>query len=89
VKKLLLVTAAAVAAVAAVAVFVVLTIQPRRLTLPPADDGTIAGVIHIHTNRSDGLSGPDEIAAAAARVGLKFIVFTDHGDATRRPDAPA
>src|SRR5215510_5186908 len=52
------------------------------------DDGTIAGVMHIHTNRSDGLSGPDEIAAAAARVGLKFVVFTDHGDATRRPDAP-
>jgi hypothetical protein len=85
VKKLMLVTAAFAAAVA---VFVVLTIQPRRLTLPPAADGTIPGVIHIHTNRSDGLSGPDEIAAAAARVGLKFIVFTDHGDATRRPDAP-
>ena len=29
------------------------------------------------------------VPAAAARVGLKFIVFTDHGDATRRPDAPA
>src|SRR2546426_310040 len=26
---------------------------------------------------------------AAARAGLKFIVFTDHGDATRRPDPPA
>jgi hypothetical protein len=86
VKKLLLVTAALAAAVA---VFVALTIHPRRLTLPPADDGTIPGVIHIHTNRSDGLSGPDEIAAAAARAGLKFVVFTDHGDATRRPDAPA
>ena len=85
-KKLLLVTAALAAAVA---VFVPLTIQPRRLTLTPTDDGTLAGVIHVHTNRSDGLSGPDEIAAAAARVGLKFIVFTDHGDATRRPDPPA
>src|SRR5262249_19976010 len=86
VKKPLLATAALVAAVA---VFVVFTIQPRRLTLPPAADGTLQGVIHVHTNRSDGLSGPDEIAAAAARAGLKFIVFTDHGDATRRPDAPA
>ena len=46
-------------------------------------DGTIPGVLHVHTNRSDGLSGPDEIAAAAARAGLKFVVFTDHGDATR------
>jgi len=86
VKKLLLVTAAFAAAVA---VFVVLTIQPRRLVLAATSDGTIPGVIHIHTNRSDGLSAPDDIAAAAARAGLKFIVFTDHGDATRRPDPPA
>jgi hypothetical protein len=28
------------------------------------------------------------IAAAAARAGLTFVVFTDHGDATRAPDAP-
>ena len=84
-KKLLLVTAAFVAAVA---VLVYFTIQPRRLTLAPHDDGTIAGVMHIHTNRSDGLSDPDQVAAAAARAGLKFIVFTDHGDATRRPDPP-
>lgn len=84
-KKLVLVTAATAAAVA---VFVSLTIQPRRLTLATSADGTIPGVIHIHTNRSDGLSAPDEIAAAAARAGLKFIVFTDHGDATRKPDPP-
>ncbi len=85
-KKLVLVTAAFAAAVA---VFVLLTIQPRRLTLTPIDDGTLPGAIHIHTNRSDGLSGPDEIAAAAARAGLKFIALTDHGDGTRRPDPPA
>ena len=46
-------------------------------------DGTVPGVLHIHTNRSDGRGTPDEIAAAAARAGLKFVVFTDHGDATR------
>ena len=60
---------------------------PIALAGAPAD-GTIPGVIHVHTNRSDGLSGPDEIAAAAARAGLKFLVFTDHGDATRKPDPP-
>jgi len=80
---------ATAALVAAVAVFVVLTIPPRRLALSEAVDWTIPGAIHVHTNRSDGLSGPDEIAAAAARAGLKFIVFTDHGDATRKPDPPA
>src|SRR3954469_5355270 len=78
-----------VAVVAAVAVLVALTIPPRRLALAAADDSTIPGTIHVHTNRSDGLSGPDEIAAAAARAGLKFVVFTDHGDATRKPDPPA
>jgi hypothetical protein len=85
VKKLVLVAAALVAAVA---VYVGVTIPPRPLPLAPAADGTIPGIIHVHTNRSDGLSGPDEIAAAAAKAGLKFLVFTDHGDATRRPDPP-
>ena len=92
-KKLLLVTAVLVAAVA---VLIGVTLPPRHLALAPrpgagqaAPDGTIAGVIHVHTNRSDGLSGLDEIAAAASRAGLAFVVFTDHGDGTRRPDPPA
>jgi predicted metal-dependent phosphoesterase TrpH len=85
VKKFLLVTAALAAAVA---VLVGLTAPSRPIPLPAPTDGTIAGVIHIHTNRSDGLSAPDQIAAAAARAGLKFVVFTDHGDATRKPDPP-
>jgi hypothetical protein len=86
VKKLLIVTAALVAAVA---VLVGFSVQPRRLSLwRTADDGTVPGAFHVHTNRSDGLSGPDEIAAAAARAGLKFVLFTDHGDGTRRPDPP-
>jgi hypothetical protein len=85
VKKVLLATAALVAAVA---VFIGLTLPPRRLALAAPADGTVPGVLHVHTNRSDGLSGPDEIAAAAARAGLKFLIFTDHGDATRAPDPP-
>jgi len=86
VKRFLLVTAALVAAVA---VLVGVTLPRRRLSLAAPTDGTTPGIIHVHTNRSDGLSPPDEIAAAAARAGLKFVVFTDHGDATRRPDPPA
>ena len=31
----------------------------------------------------------DEVAAAAARAGLNFIILTDHGDGTREPDPPA
>jgi hypothetical protein len=66
-------------------------------TLPPppmALDGPslplqAAGAYHIHTSRSDGTGSVDEIAAAAARAGLRFVIFTDHGDGTRAPDAPA
>jgi hypothetical protein len=84
-KRLALLTAAVVAAVAG---FAALTVPPRHLALEPIADGTVAGILHVHTDRSDGRSGPDEIAAAAARAGLKFVVFTDHGDATRKPDPP-
>ena len=83
---MLLLTAAIVAAVV---VCVVLVLPPRSQTLAQAPDGTIPGALHIHTNRSDGSGTPDQIAAAAARAGLRFIVFTDHGDATRTPDPPA
>jgi hypothetical protein len=78
------------ALVAAVAILVGLALPPKQLipSTTPAD-GTIRGVFHIHSNRSDGRSSPDEIAAIAARAGLKFIVFTDHGDATRTPDTPS
>ena len=54
------------ALVAAVAVYVAVTLPPRPLALAPPTDGTIPGIIHVHSNRSDGLSGPDEIAAAAS-----------------------
>jgi hypothetical protein len=74
---------------AAVAVFIAATIPPRRTQLAPPTDGAVPGILHVHSNRSDGLSSPDEIAGAAARAGLKFLVFTDHGDATRLADPPA
>ena len=85
--KPLLVAAAVL--VAAVAVSVALTLPARRIPLKSIADGTVAGVVHVHSNRSDGSTSPDEIAAAAARAGLKFLVFTDHGDATRAPVPPS
>jgi len=50
---------------------------------------TVPGAYHIHSIRSDGHGDRTQIAAAAARAGLKFIILTDHGDGTRPPDAPA
>src|SRR5262245_41987537 len=86
VRKILYVTAAIAAAVF---VFEILNLPPARLSLGTQfSDGTIPGIIHVHTNRSDGRATAKEVAAAAARAGLKFVVFTDHGDATVTPDPP-
>ncbi len=74
---------------AAVVTMVVVLLPPaaRRTDPPPAS--TVRGVFHVHSNRSDGSGSVEEIAAAAARAGLQFIILTDHADATRAPDAPA
>ncbi len=79
---------ATAAVLAAVVVLSLLSRPPARIRLAGGDDGTVAGVLHVHTKRSDGLGTPDDVAAAAARAGLKFVVITDHGDATRPPDPP-
>lgn len=74
---------------AAVAVYVAVTLPPRRVILDARMPAThVLGGYHIHTVRSDGSGTVDSIAADAARSGLQFLIFTDHGDATRTPDAP-
>ena len=60
----------------------------RPAGLPPRAD-LVAGAYHVHSLRSDGSGSIDAIAAAAARAGLRFVILTDHGDATRAPDPPA
>jgi hypothetical protein len=49
---------------------------------------TVAGAYHVHSSRSDGAADKPSIAHAAARAGLRFLILTDHGDATRPPDPP-
>ena len=83
------VAAAILAAVAGVS----LPDPPRPLdpALQPGDDPmppVIAGAFHVHTDRSDGSASVAEVAAAAGRAGLSFVVVTDHGDGTRAPDPP-
>jgi hypothetical protein len=48
----------------------------------------VRGAVHIHTRRSDGTGSIDDVAAAAARAGLQFIIVTDHGDGLRGPEPP-
>ena len=59
------------------------TLSQVEGSLPP-----VRGAIHVHTRRSDGTGTVEEVAAAAARAGLQFVIFTDHGDGTRGSDAP-
>ncbi|MEZ5319651.1 MAG: CehA/McbA family metallohydrolase [Vicinamibacterales bacterium] len=79
----------AAALVAAVVLYVLFTLPPRAVVFDAALPPTVVyGAYHVHTTRSDGTSSPDEVALAAARAGLSFVIFTDHGDATRQPDPP-
>jgi hypothetical protein len=85
VRRLLLIAAAAAAVVYA-------ALPPRAAPLPAPGvrlAAPVRGVFHVHSRRSDGSGTPEQIARAAASAGLRFIVMTDHGDATRAADAPA
>ena len=84
---------------AAIALFVLVPPGARPLPDPPAGVPSSAdrpagvapgarGAIHVHTLRSDGTGSIDDVTAAAARAGLKFVIVTDHGDATRESDRP-
>jgi len=65
---------------------VLLPPRPAALDARPDLPQSVRGIVHVHSRRSDGSGTVDDIAAAAARAGLRFVIFTDHGDATRRPD---
>ncbi|HEX6161742.1 MAG TPA: CehA/McbA family metallohydrolase [Vicinamibacterales bacterium] len=75
--------------VLAIVAAVVIALLPARTQQTGAPAASVVrGAFHIHSNRSDGSGPVDEIAAAAARAGLQFIILTDHGDGTRPLDAP-
>ncbi len=80
---------AVVVAIAAGAWFLAPSAARPLASLPSGLSETpVRGAIHIHTTRSDGTGSVDEVAAAAAAAGLKFVILTDHGDATREADPP-
>jgi hypothetical protein len=86
----LVIRRALLALLLAAAVAVVVLLPPRALPVASSPSGppVVRGAMHVHTTNSDGSGTPDEVAAAAARAGLQFVIFTDHGDATRVPDSP-
>ena len=84
--------AAGILAAAIVFVFVTLPAKPVKLPLDHLDPDlrarTVSGAYHIHTTRSDGAEDKPAVAAGAARAGLQFAIFTEHGDGTSKPDPP-
>jgi hypothetical protein len=52
------------------------------------DPAVIRGAYHVHSRASDGTGSVEDIAAAAGRAGLQFVVLTDHGNAFRRSLPP-
>lgn len=63
--------------------------KPRALTVASTRSAPVRGVMHVHSRRSDGTGTVDQIAAAAARAGLSFVIFTDHGDVSREIEPPS
>jgi hypothetical protein len=92
VKRVLSATAALAAAVAVLAL-ATLPPPPAAVDVSGVDPDlarrVVPGAYHVHTTRSDGAEDKPAIAAAAARAGLRFVIFTDHGDGTHAPDPPA
>ena len=79
---------ALVAVAGGIAWYVLLPPQSVTLSTSSTDTAPIRGAIHVHTRRSDGTGTVDEVAAAARRAGLQFVIVTDHGDGTRGADTP-
>jgi hypothetical protein len=81
----------ALGAVAAFALLVIVSLPPptMRLADTAGIETPVRGTVHVHTRRSDGSGTVDQVAAAAGKAGLGFVILSDHGDATRSPLPPA
>jgi hypothetical protein len=80
--------AIAVAIAFGVTWYLLLPASPVALSLTRGGPPPIRGAIHVHTRRSDGTGTVEDVAAAARRAGLQFVIITDHGDGTRGSDTP-
>lgn len=80
----------AILAAGGIALVIFLRLPPAARPAPPgtADARVVSGAFHVHTSRSDGMGSVADVAAAAARADLDFIILADHGDGMRGPDEP-
>ena len=60
--------------------------DPTRRPLPSTAGEVLSGVFSVHTDRShDALGTREDVAAAASRAGLDFVVIGDHPPDDRKP----
>lgn len=59
---------------------------PRAASGVQVPKGTLVGAYHVHSTASDGRGTPADIALAASRAGLAFVVLTDHNQ--EQPEPP-
>ncbi|HEY2940995.1 MAG TPA: CehA/McbA family metallohydrolase [Vicinamibacteria bacterium] len=61
--------------------------RPRPVEGAALEDGftRVSGVVHVHTTLSDGGGTPEQVAAAAKRAGLRFVIITDHNNLDAKP----
>lgn len=62
-------------------------IRARTVDYPPPRyvSSQLLGAYHVHSTASDGRGSVEEIARAAARAGLQFVVLADHNGAPQPP----
>lgn len=67
-----------------VELFSLLPERPREQTASfqaqSSNSRLVQGIIHVHSNFSDGGGTPDEIAEAAKAAGHDFVILTDHNN---------
>lgn len=74
---------------AAVFLFIVFTLPPGPREAAGFHQGHVRrGAFHVHTTRSDGGGTREDVARAAVRAGLDFVILADHGDGTAAPAPP-
>lgn len=62
------------------------SVEPK-LSLPNPPRNLISGVFSVHTERSHDAHGTrDQVATAASKAGLDFVIIGDHPPDPRRPD---
>ena len=68
------------ATIAALAAITYVATGARYASYSPHRSGNyLWGVYHVHSNMSDGLQSPEDIAAQARASGISLVLLTDHG----------